>query len=241
MSSPLTSRWLSRQRLLVLVPILALVLGYLALAASGVMTEAELREHAKTLVAYKDEYPFYASLMYCVAFMLVAGLAIPGAWILTPAAGAIFGLWWGLALMLSSASIGALLSFWLSRYFMRDFVVHRYGRHLQAINEGFRRDGAYYVIFLRLVQVPFFLVNLSMGLTPMSAMTFYWASLLGLIPKSFIFVNIGSQLAQVSSLREVFTPQMALAFALLGLLVLVSRRLADGLLRWHRRRRDQPP
>ncbi len=140
--------------------------------------------------------------------MAVTGLSLPGAAIMTLAAGALFGLVVGhQSSCPSPPRIGATLAFLASRFLLRDWVQAKFGDKLKAINDGIAREGAFYLFTLRLVPAfPFFVINLVMGLTPMRTRTFYWVSQLGMLAGTVVYVNAGTQLAQITRCRASFRP-----------------------------------
>ena len=149
---------------------------------------------------------------------------------MTLASGASFGLVWGTVIVSFASSIGATLSFLSSRYLFRDVVQKRFGARLGAINRGIERDGAFYLVTLRLVPVfPFFAVNLLMGLTPIATRTFYVASQIGMFLGTVVYVNVGTQLARLDSLQGIVSPGLLASFAALGLLPLVARKVVAAL------------
>jgi uncharacterized membrane protein YdjX (TVP38/TMEM64 family) len=155
-------------------------------------------------------------------------LSLPGAALLTLAGGAVFGLLWGVVIVSFASSIGATLAFLISRFLLRDWVQQRFGQRLQAIDEGVKREGAFYLFTLRLVPVfPFFLVNLLSGLTGMKARTFYWVSQLGMLAGTVVYVNAGTQLAKIDSLSGILSPGLLGSFALLGVFPLLARKIVD--------------
>jgi pyruvate/2-oxoglutarate dehydrogenase complex dihydrolipoamide dehydrogenase (E3) component/uncharacterized membrane protein YdjX (TVP38/TMEM64 family) len=166
--------------------------------------------------------------------VLVTALSLPGAAVMTLAMGALFGLLWGTLLVSFASSIGATLAFLASRFVLRDSVQQRFGDKLKAINDGVARDGALYLFTLRMVPLfPFFLINLLMGLTPMRARTFYWVSQLGMLAGTLVFVNAGTQLAQLQSLSGILSPGLLFSFALLGVFPMIANRF----IQWLQRRR----
>jgi uncharacterized membrane protein YdjX (TVP38/TMEM64 family)/thioredoxin reductase len=165
-------------------------------------------------------------------YVLAAAVSIPGAVILTLAAGAIFGVGLGLLVVSFASSIGALLAFLVARYLLRDLVQARFGKRLAPINEGMRRDGTFYLLTLRLVPVfPFWLINLLSGLTPISALRFYVVSQLGMLPGTLVYVNAGTQLAAIQRPGDVFSPALLGSFVLLGLFPLLAKWIVGGLQR----------
>jgi len=153
-----------------------------------------------------------------------AALSIPGALILTLAAGAMFGLGWGLLLVSFASSLGATLAFLAARYLLRDTIQARFGSALAPINEGVRKDGTFYLLTLRLVPVfPFWLINLLMGLTPMGAGRFYAVSQVGMLAGTVVYVNAGTQLAAIQSPGDILSPGLLGSFVLLGLFPLLAK------------------
>jgi len=150
---------------------------------------------------------------------------VPGAAILTLAGGAIFGLLWGTVLVSFASSLGATLAFLTSRFLLRDAIQRRFGDRLKTINEGVAKDGAFYLFTLRVVPLfPFFVVNLLMGLTPISLATFYLVSQAGMLPATIVYVLAGTQIAQITSLRGILSPGLVGAFVLLGLFPLIAKK-----------------
>jgi pyruvate/2-oxoglutarate dehydrogenase complex dihydrolipoamide dehydrogenase (E3) component/uncharacterized membrane protein YdjX (TVP38/TMEM64 family) len=164
----------------------------------------------------------------------VTGLSVPGATLLTLAAGAIFGLLWGTLLVSFASALGATVAFLLSRFLLRDWVQARFAAQLRGINEGVAKEGAFYLFTLRIVPaVPFFVINLAMGPTPIRARTFYWVSQLGMLPATLVYVNAGTQLAAIDSPAGILSPQLVGALVALGLFPLIAKKLVDG---WKKRK-----
>ena len=199
----------------------------------------DLHEHLTldALRAGRDELhaayltsPWLFALGYFAVYVLVAALSVPGATALTLAGGAIFGVAAGLAIVSVASTLGATLSFLLSRHLFRDAVQRRFGDRLRTINEGIERDGALYLFTLRLVPAfPFFLVNVLMGVSPIGLRTFWWASQLGMLPGTLAYVNAGTQLATVDSAADVVSAPVLLAFGALALLPWVARAVSRRL------------
>lgn len=164
-------------------------------------------------------------------YVAVAALSLPGAAILTLAAGALFGFWTGTLLASFASSIGATLAFLAARHVLRDAVQARFGERLRTFDENVERDGAFYLFTVRLVPVfPFFLVNLLMGLTRIRTGTFYLVSQAGMLAGTAVFVNAGTQLARIDSLSGILSPALIGSFVLLGLFPLAAKK-AVALLR----------
>ncbi len=173
-----------------------------------------------------NEQPFIAAAAYFVIYVLVA--ALPVAALLTVMGGAVFGLWWGLLLVSFASTLGATLSFLISRLLLRDWVQEKFGHYLKTINDGVEREGAFYLFSLRLIPAfPFFAINLVMGLTPMRTWTFYWVSQVGMLAGTAVYVNFGAQLADIEeiSLSGILTPNIIGAFVLLGIFPLIIKKV----------------
>ncbi|MFP2768108.1 FAD-dependent oxidoreductase [Oceanisphaera sp. KMM 10153] len=193
-----------------------------------------LKQQQAQIAALRAESPWLMAAGFFVLYVLMAALSLPGAAIMTLAAGAFFGVWQGLVLVSFASSIGATLAFLVSRFLLREQVQQRFGDKLKAIDRGISRDGAFYLFTLRLVPVfPFFIINLLMGLTALPARTFYWVSQLGMLPGTLVYVNAGTQLAAISSLSGILSPTLLASFALLGIFPLLAR----AMLRLVQRRR----
>ena len=178
--------------------------------------------------AYQAANPLQTALIYFLVYVAVTGLSLPGAAVLTLAGGAIFGLWWGLLIVSFASTLGATIAFLVSRLLLRDWVQSKFGQNLRAINQGVEKEGAFYLFTLRLVPLfPFFVINLVMGLTPIRTLQFFFVSQIGMLAGTFVFVNAGTQLAQIDSLGGILSPGLLFSFVLLGIFPLLAKRLVD--------------
>jgi pyruvate/2-oxoglutarate dehydrogenase complex dihydrolipoamide dehydrogenase (E3) component/uncharacterized membrane protein YdjX (TVP38/TMEM64 family) len=182
--------------------------------------------------------------LFFLAYVMLTALSVPGAVIMTLAAGAIFGVTTGTLVVSFSSTIGATLAFLASRYLLRDTVQARFGQRLRPVNDGMAKDGAFYLFSLRLVPVfPFFAVNLLMGLTPIRVWTYFWVSQVGMLLGTVVYVNAGTQLARIDSLRDIASPGLLASFAALGLLpwagkwIMVAIKRRRVYARWTRPKR----
>ena len=193
-----------------------------------------LISHRDELIEFCQTHLVLAAVAYAGAFILCAALSVPGAAAtLTLAGGMVFGLALGVAVSAVAATIGATCSFLIARYLLHDWMHARFTRAFAIIDAGIARDGAFYLFMMRLVIVfPFFVVNPVMGLTDMRLRTFMWASLLGMIANTFVWVNAGTMLAKMDSFDDVLSLETALALALIGILPLLLRQTWR---RWVRR------
>jgi uncharacterized membrane protein YdjX (TVP38/TMEM64 family) len=221
---------LHRKRLLLLMIPAAVLLAWYSLDLGAYLELGAIKRATTQLQDWCDQRPLLAGGIYLCTYILVTALALPGAALMTLAGGALFGFWYALLLASFGSSIGGTLSFLVSRWLLRDWVQGRFGRQLRSVNRGFARDGAFYLLSLRLVPLfPFFLINLLMGLLPIPVARFYWISQLGMLPGTAVYVNAGTQLGQLQSTEGILSPGLWLSFALLGLFPLFARRLLDLL------------
>jgi pyruvate/2-oxoglutarate dehydrogenase complex dihydrolipoamide dehydrogenase (E3) component/uncharacterized membrane protein YdjX (TVP38/TMEM64 family) len=179
---------------------------------------------------FYSENQLLTLVLYFTIYVIVTGASLPGAAILTLAGGAIFGLVTGLLLVSFASSLGASLAFLFSRYLFRETVQSRFGSSLKSINDGIAKEGAFYLFALRLVPVfPFFVINLVMGLTSIKLKSFYWVSQLGMLAGTLVFVNAGTQLAQIESTSDIFTLELLISFVLLGLMPFMGKKIISML------------
>ncbi len=196
---------MSIKKVVLLVIVLSLIALFFALDLQQVFNLEYFQAQRDVILAYKAENFWLGSLIYFVLYIIVAALSLPAAAILTIAGGAVFGLAWGLLMVSFASTIGATLAFLLSRTLLRDWVQARFGRYLKPINDGIERDGAFYLFTLRLIPAfPFFLVNVLMALTPISTLSFYVVSQLGMLFGTALYVNVGAELGLATSLPDIF-------------------------------------
>ncbi|MCU8561436.1 TVP38/TMEM64 family protein [Vibrio vulnificus] len=169
------------------------------------------------LNSFIEENFLFASISYFVIYVGLTAFSVPGATVVTLLGAALFGFWYSLLLVSFASTIGATIAFLSSRYLLKDWVQARFGDKLSAINQGVEKDGAFYLFSLRLIPVfPFFLINLLMGLTPISIGRYYLTSQIGMLPGTAVYLNAGTQLADINSLSGILSPTVLASFALLG-------------------------
>jgi len=169
---------------------------------------------------------------FFLVYVAVTALSIPGAAVMTLAAGAVFGLVTGTLLVSFASSLGATLAFLLSRFLLQEYVENRFGPTAEKINKGVDAEGGYYLFTLRLVPLfPFFVINLAMGLTRMKTLTFYWVSQLGMLAGTVVYVNAGTQLARIDSTGDILSPALIGSFVLLGAFPLLAKKSLELLRR----------
>lgn len=214
------------KKVILLTVISAIAAGFFYFDLDHLLTLEGLKNGLSQFESWRASHPFFVGGAFLLLYVVVAALSLPGAAVMTIAAGALFGLVWGTVIVSFASSIGATLAFLVSRYLLKDSVQKRFAERLKPINEGIKKDGAFYLFTLRLVPVfPFFLINLLMGLTPIRAATFYWVSQLGMLAGTLVYVNAGTQLAQLDSLAGILSPSLLLSFALLGLFPLIAKKI----------------
>ncbi len=203
------------------VSILSLVaIAIFFLYQSGYTKYLSLDYIKENLDSFKDYYSqntlktiLIFSLVYIGATVLFPG----GATVLTLTSGALFGVIQGIIIVSFASTIGATVAFLLSRLVFRDSIQSKYGDKLKAINDGIKKDGASYLLTLRLQPVfPFFLVNLLMGLTPIKTSIYYIVSQIGMLPGTAVYVNAGSELGKINSLKDIMSPTLIGSFILLA-------------------------
>lgn len=186
------------------------------------LTLEALQNNRQSLLDYYAAHTVAMVAGFMAIYIIQTALSLPGAAILSLAAGAIFGPLMGTLYAVIAASIGATLAFLVTRYLLRDLVLTRFGSRLEGMNKELEQRGFNYLLFLRLVPVfPFFLINLAAGLTRLPLRTFVLGTLLGIIPGGFVFVNAGASLATITTLSGIASPRVLGSFALLGLFALI--------------------
>jgi len=219
---------MSFKKLFLLLVVVGLMVAFFAFDLAQFFSLDYFKEQQSTIAAYQDANPLQMVAMFFALYVAVTALSLPGAAIMTIAAGAIFGLSWGLVIVSFASSIGATLAFLVARFLLRDMVQQRFGDKLAAFNEGVEKDGAFYLFTLRLVPLfPFFVINLLMALTPLKARTFYWVSQLGMLAGTAVYVNAGTQLAQIDSLQGILSPALLGSFILLGLFPWIAKGIVN--------------
>lgn len=203
----------------------AAIAAFFAFDLGTYFTLEGIKAQQATLQAWLDAYPVLTFGGFFGVYVVVTALSLPVAAVMTLLAGALFGFGWGTLLVSVASTTGATLAMLVARFMLRDSLQAKYAKQLTTINAGFAREGAFYLFALRLVPaVPFFVVNLLMGLLPIKVRTFWWVSQLGMLPGTAVFVYAGTALASITSLGDLVSPPLLAAFTLLGLLPLVAKK-----------------
>jgi pyruvate/2-oxoglutarate dehydrogenase complex dihydrolipoamide dehydrogenase (E3) component/uncharacterized membrane protein YdjX (TVP38/TMEM64 family) len=211
--------------------LLALAIGaFLVLDLGRYLSFEQLKASQAGFAQLHAQQPFIVVAVYFLIYVLATALSIPGAVIITLAGGAVFGLWWGLLIVSFASTLGATLAFLASRFVLREWVEARFGQRLADIHAGVEKEGAFYLFTLRLIPVvPFFLINLLMGLTRMKTWTYYWVSQIGMLAGTAVYVNAGTQLAQLDSVQGILSSALLGSFVLLGLFPLIASRIVAAV------------
>ncbi len=215
---------MDRKKVVLLVTLITLIGLWFAFDLSQYFTLEQAKAQQLALQDTIAEKPFLSSLVYFAVYILVTALSLPGAAIMTLLGAALFGFWWSLLLISFASTIGATLAFLFSRFILRDWVQTKFGNRIAPINAGIEKDGPFYLFTLRLIPVfPFFLVNLLMGLTPISTRMFYLVSQLGMLAGTAVYINAGTQLGEIESLSGIISAPVLVSLALLGLFPLIAK------------------
>ncbi|WP_418319314.1 FAD-dependent oxidoreductase [Piscinibacter sakaiensis] len=220
---------MSRSKLFLIVGLLVLIGLFFVFDLGQYLSLDYLKRSQNEFAELFERRPVTVVAVYFVIYVAVTALSLPGAAIMTLAGGALFGLLLGTVIVSFASSIGATLAFLASRYVLRDTVQARFGNRLKEINKGIEKDGAFYLVTLRLVPlIPFFVINLVLGLTRMKAVVFYLASQIGMLAGTIVYVNAGTQLAQIESLSGILSPGLIGSFVLLGIFPLIAKKIVDA-------------
>jgi pyruvate/2-oxoglutarate dehydrogenase complex dihydrolipoamide dehydrogenase (E3) component/uncharacterized membrane protein YdjX (TVP38/TMEM64 family) len=221
---------MSKKKLLLVVALIALVVAFFALDLGRFLSLEYIKSRQAEFTALAAQRPLFVGGAFFAIYVAVTALSLPGAAIMTLAAGAIFGLATGTLIVSFASAIGATLAMLVARYVLRDSVQSKFGARLAEIDKGIEREGAFYLFTLRLVPIfPFFLINLLMGLTKMKAWTFYWVSQIGMLAGTIVYVNAGTQLAKIDSLKGILSPGLIGSFVLLGVFPLIAKKIVDAI------------
>jgi uncharacterized membrane protein YdjX (TVP38/TMEM64 family) len=214
------------QKIIIVLVIVGLIIAFKVFNLGEYLTLSYIKEsQAKFQVLYSENRGAVIA-GYMVIYILVTSLSLPGAAIMTLAAGALFGLVVGTIVVSFASTIGATLACFVSRFILRDWIQGKFGEKLKTINEGIEKEGSFYLFTLRLIPIfPFWLINLVMGLTKMPLRTFYWVSQLGMFAGTIVYVNAGKELGKIESLSGILSPTLILSFVLLGLFPIITKKL----------------
>ena len=216
---------MNRNRVLVVLAIAALVAAFFAFGLHRYFTLEYFKAQQAAIDAYYRAHPLQTAAIYFAIYVVVTGLSLPGAAVMTLAGGAIFGLLWGTVIVSFASTIGATLAFLASRFLLRDWVQSKFGDKLKTFNDGVAKEGAFYLFALRLVPAfPFVAINLLMGLTPIRTWTYLWVSQLGMLAGTIVYVYAGTTLGEFRISIELLA-----AFTLLGVFPLIAKKTLEAI------------
>ena len=222
------------KRLLIIAALAALVAAYFFFGLGDYLTVEGIKQVAGDVGAYYERNPAQVIVGFFFVYVAVAAASLPGAAVMTLAAGALFGVLVGTIIVSFASTLGATLAFLASRYVLRDGIEARFGERLRTVNQGLESDGAFYLFTIRMIPLfPFFVVNLVMGLTRIGTWTFAWVSQIGMLLGTIVYVNAGTQLARIDSLSGIASPAVLASFALLG----IAPWFAKAIIGWMKRRK----
>ena len=212
--------------LLLLAVFTIVVVLFFAFDLQKYLTLEYLKSSKAFFISSYEKNPILVLGSYFLFYIVITAFSLPGAVWMTLGGGAFFGLFAGTVIVSFASSIGATLAMLISRFLLRDWMQSRFEKQMQIINAGINKDGGFYLFTLRLVPVvPFFVINLGIGLTPLRAGTFYWVSQLGMLPGTLVYINAGSELGKIHSLGEIVSPNLIASFVLLGIFPLLVKKM----------------
>ena len=194
------------------------------------LTLEYLKSSKDKLDEYYQDNPLLVLGTYFVIYLTSTAFSLPGAAVLSLAGGALFGLTVGTLVVSFASTIGATLAMLIARVLLRDWVKNRFASQMTTINSGMIKEGAFYLFTLRLLPVvPFFVINLVMGLTPLRTVTFFWVSQLGMLPATLVYVNAGSELGKIQTIDDILSPSLIISFVLLGIFPLLVKKILTAI------------
>lgn len=219
---------MNKAKLLVALLIVALIGAVFVLGLHQYLSLDFLRAQQQSMQIFVEQNLTGAAVAFFFIYVTVAALNIPGAAIMSLAAGAVFGVVVGVVVVSFASAVGATLAFLLSRYLLRDYVERKFNWATDKINRGVEREGGYYLFTLRLVPVfPFFVINMVMALTRLPTRTFYWVSQIGMFPATVVYVNAGTQLGRIEDAADILSPAVLGSFALLGVFPIIAKKTLE--------------
>ena len=214
------------KKIAILAALAALITAYFVFDLGSYLTLDGIRQLVDEWQGFYAENQFIVLAVFFLIYVAVTAASLPGALVMTLAAGAMFGLLTGTILVSFASTIGATLAFLASRYVLRDTIEARFGDRLKAINAGIERDGAFYLFTLRMIPaIPFFVINLVMGLTRIKTLTFLVVSQIGMLLGTIVFVNLGTRLAEIESTSGLLSPALIGSFVLLAIVPWIAKAI----------------
>ena len=219
---------MKKSKIVLVLVIAVIVVAFFAFDLSRFVNPDFLKQQQDSINTYYENNPWQTIFIYFSVYVVMAALSLPGAIWITLIGGAIFGVLVGSIVISFASSIGATLAFLVARFLLRDWVQDRFGNRLNAVNQGMEKDGAFYLFTLRMIPIfPFWLINLLMGLTKIRTWVFYVVSQIGMLTATVIYVNAGSQLAQIESLSGILSPGLLISLSLIGIFPLLAKKTIE--------------
>ena len=217
---------MNTKKLLILLAVIAVAIAFFVFDLGRFFSLTYIKESQQSFSTLYNERPVFITAVFFAIYVAITALSLPGAAIMTLAAGASFGLVWGTVVVSFASTLGATCAMLISRYVLRDSIEKRFDAKLADVNKGMEKEGAFYLFTLRLIPlIPFFMLNVLMGLTKMKTLTFFWVSQLGMLAGTIAYVNAGTEIAKIDSLRSILSPGLVGSFVLLGLFPLLMKKV----------------
>lgn len=217
-------------KLIIAAVVLALVAAFFVFDLGQYVSLEFFKEQQSTFNEYYQQNPLIVILIFAATYIVMTGASLPFATPLTVLAGAIFGTLVGSIVVSFASTIGATIAFLVSRFLFQDAVESKFGDRLAKLQDGIEREGAFYVFGLRLVPLfPFVVLNSLLGLTKIKTFTFFWASQLGMLLGTIVYVNAGKELANINSIGDIASPTLLASFIALGILPIASKFILNFL------------
>ena len=211
---------------LLAVILLSLILSFTEL--KNLFTLESIQENYNTIRNFYLNNKLSVMFLFSLIYIISAALALPFALMLTILSGAIFGLTLGIIIASFSSTIGATICFLISRYIAKDFIQNKYKTQLLKFNEGFKKEGAFYLFAIRLTPIfPFFIVNIVMGLLQITTLKFYFISQIAMLPATLLYVYAGVQISTLKSISDITSPELLILLFLIGIFPILSKKLID--------------
>ncbi|MEP0390678.1 MAG: TVP38/TMEM64 family protein, partial [Erythrobacter sp.] len=212
------------KKILIIVALAALIAGFFYFELGQYLTFEAIKSRVEGAQQTYRDNPILVIAVFSAIYVIVAAASLPGAALLTLAAGGLFGFVTGTIVVSFASTIGATVNFLAARTVLRDFFESKFGDWLKGINKGLERDGAFYLFTLRMVPaVPFFVINPVMGLTRIKTWTYVWVSQLGMLIGTAVYVNAGTAISSLESPEGIFTPPILLSFVLLAIVPWIAK------------------
>ena len=217
---------MNKKKIIIVTLFITLVTLFFVFDFDEYFNLAYVKSQQEIINDYYSLNPVKTGLIFFISYVLVTGVSLPGAGIMTLAGGTIFGFIWGTILVSFGSVFGATIAFLITRYIFHDYVQENFGKYLKPINHGIKKEGDLYLFTIRIVPIfPFFIVNILMALTPIKTLNFSLVSQIAMLIPTMVFVNAGTQLAHIASPRDVLSPELIVSFMLLGFFPYIGKRV----------------